>query len=196
MNKRKRNLSLYILIFVFVSVSCLILSTWFTKKCLIWDCPPKRDFTVLDMNIPTGYLPSGLDIKLRRIRPIHGAIEEAQGGAEWENGHAVYIVLKFGTENQAEDWFRFESQQNFFYPNFPVSGETEGVLYHLMPNANNHQVQCGYDLRQVSRCVFYAQYKEFYIFFTGLVGDDQIPEEKFIALMDFVDLRISMLLGK
>jgi hypothetical protein len=196
MKANNSHLTSLVLIFLFVIVSCTFVSTWFTKGCLIFDCPPKRNFTVFDMNIPSGYLPNNLDIKLRPDKGMLNAVEESHGGAEWQNGYAVYIVLKFGAENQAKEWFIFKSQQNFFYPNLPIASEKEDILRHLMLSADQYEIQCGYDISQNFRCVFYARYQEFYIFFNSSIDEVEFTKINFIDLISYVDLQMNKLLSE
>lgn len=196
MKTKNSRVTSLLLIFLLITVTCIFVSTWFTKGCLIFDCPPKRNFTVFDMSIPSGYLPNNLDIKLRPDKGMLNVIEESHGGVEWQNGYAVYIVLKFGTENQAKEWFIFKSQQNFFYPNLPITSEKEDILHHLMLNADQYKIQCGYDITQDSRCVLYARYQEFYIFFNSSLDELEFTEINFIDLISYIDIQMNKLLNE
>jgi hypothetical protein len=184
-------LSAFLLIACLLIVSsCALFAFWLTRGCLFFDCPPKRDFTVFDMNIPKGYLPEDQSIELRPDRGNLTAIEESIGWAKWTNGQAIYMVLKFASEKHAIEWFNLGGRENRFYPDLPSLESHQDILKHPMPNSSNYKTQCGYVLKDF-RCILDVRYEEFYIFFSGSVGENQINDQDFIALMDYIDTRIS-----
>lgn len=175
--------------------TCSVFAYWTLQGCLYFDCPPKRNFTVYDMNIPKGYLPEEQFIKLRYDRnAYYGAMEKSSGSAEWQNGQAIYIALKLGAEKEAINWFAFDSRQNKFLPNLTASEAHKNILKHKMPNASDYQVQCG-SVPGDFRCIFNARYEEFYIFFSASVGKNVMSDEDYIKIMDYIDTRINSLLN-
>jgi len=145
-------------------------------------------------HIPKGYLPNNQFIKLRPDRGILSATEQSSGSATWPNGQATYIALRFGNEKQAEGWFSFRSSQSRFYPDLPNPELYQDILTYSIPNADSYQIQCGYVLQDF-RCISDIRYEEFYIFFSGSIGINEMSNQNFLDLIDYIDTRMGDLLN-
>jgi hypothetical protein len=86
---------------------CAVGYQLFKSECLWWACAPTRGVTVYDLEVPSDLYPSGAEVvPLHPDRGIISAVEEAAGGAYWEDGQAVYILDRFTAIGQAAKWYQ------------------------------------------------------------------------------------------
>src|SRR6266540_646950 len=169
----RRSLVIFgILLVVGILGSCLVANQLLFHRCLWWECAPKRDFTVFDLNLPPDLFPSEADIHdLDFLRGDNVSIESASTTNYWENGVAIYIVRRFATDEQALRHYDFDAQVKFTRR----SNENSNVVNYKSIEANNSSTQCGYVLNDF-RCIYIARYEEFTIFFSGSIGENEMSK--------------------
>lgn len=179
---------------IVIASACLTGYQLFMNKCFWWDCAPKRDFTVFDLNLPSDFFPNASEVPL--LKPDRGnitAIEEAIGVRYWSGGGAVYIVNRFATENQAMQEFMSRSRREFFTSQLENVNVYRDILTYQSDVANTYNIKCGYDIGRTS-CIFIARYQEYYIFFNGYLSESGLSKEKFLGVLGFIDSRMNELL--
>lgn len=193
-NKMLRRLYLWcipllIIPIIFCSATYQIL----IHKCIWWQCAPTRDFTIYDLNLPDHFFPSNA-----QVSPLHPdrqevSVDEAATTNYWENGRAVYSVLRFSTIKKAERWFDFEVNSFEFTKELDDITAYKRVLEYRSKVADEHAVFCGYVSSDI-QCDFGARYQEFYVFFSGSMGSGEMSVDDFLGVMDFVDTKMQELL--
>jgi hypothetical protein len=173
-----------------VFVSGVLAAQLIFHQCLWWQCAPKRDFTVFDLNLPSDLFPANAETHdLHFLRGDNVSIEAASSTNYWPNGVGIFVVRRFATEARASRHYDFDSRLKFTKP----PGKSDLLLTYQSKNASNSTVQCGYVLLDY-RCVYVARYAEFTVFFSGSIGDGAMKGDSFLAIVTYIDDKFSKLL--
>jgi len=163
------------------------------NNCFWWECAPERDFTIYDLNIPDKFFPP-----TATINPLHPdrqdvSVEEAITTNYWENGRAIYSVLRFSTVSKAKKWYHFEMESFSFPEQLENPEKYSEILGYKSIVADDYATICGY-IGSNFHCVYGARYQEFYIFFNGSIGDGGMSVMDFIGVLSFIDAKMQKLL--
>jgi hypothetical protein len=177
---------------LFLFASCILTYQVFAHDCLWWECAPKRNFTVYDLNLPRKYFPLDADIHdLHFLRGDNVSVEVASTTNYWKNGSAIYIVRRFATINKAIKNYEYDSQLSFMEQ--PTSNEYDDIVLYSSKLADDNVVRCGY-VQGDPRCVYVARYEEYTIFFSASMGDEEMTGSNFLGVLEFIDEKITRLL--
>jgi hypothetical protein len=187
---RQSAIILGIIFIVAVFGSCLVAYQLFFHDCLWWECAPRRNFTVLDLNLPGGFFPADAEIHdLHYLREDNVSIEAASTTNYWKNGVAIYIVRRFATESKARQDYDLNVPYKFTGP----SNESSKLTTYESKNADSSSIQCGYLLTDF-RCIYVGRYQEFTVFFSGSIGENEMTQDDFIGAIDYIDHKMMTLL--
>ena len=184
-------LSLVLLFLLAISSSTYQL---IVKKCVWWTCAPVRSFTVYDLSLPNEFFPG--DNGMSPLYPDRGiieAVEEVRSTASWKGGGAIYKVLRFGTEKQATEWYSVEVGLDLFTDSPINLPDFSGLTLYKNSVPDESKVNCGFVLEDF-RCVYWARYHEFFIFFSSSIDNDELRTDDFIQILDYINERVESLL--
>ena len=180
------------LIFILFFVVCaLFICQYFLPVCFFGDCAPKRDFHVLELELPSSIFPDGV-----RISPIHpssegaGEIERGSQSIFWNsgNGSAGYDINRYPTIKKAIKVYELDYSHM-------ADSETKNVwvrpteLTYSSSTADQFFVACG-DWLGINHCGMLARYREYEIFFRAIM-DDQMAYSDFEKIIVYIDEQIS-----
>jgi hypothetical protein len=178
----------------FFLVICVVCYQLFVHKCLWWECAPNRKFNVYDIALPDTFFPTSAKVyPLHEERGIINAVEEGISTVDWKNGLAVYKILRFATEKQASKWYKTEVGLNLFTSNLQELENYPSILSYQSNVAEEFYSDCGYVLKD-ARCIYWARYDEFFIFFSGSIGENEMSDRDFLGAMNYIDAKIGELL--
>jgi hypothetical protein len=154
------------------------------KRCIFWTCAPGRDFTVLDLGIPSGYFPEGSQVgQMGYLSELDVAVENGHMDVFWYQGKgaAHYTVWRFGTEWQARSFIGslMEMDQEFGLT-------TCADVSDIDVKADEHSLTCGWDRFGGYRADLNAKYDE-YVISLNVVIDDRMSLEQFQQIVVFID---------
>jgi hypothetical protein len=177
-----------------ILVFCLITSQLFFYECL-WDCPPKRSFRELDLNLPNSLFPNGAKIyTLHYLRDDTGR-DPAVASSSWDGGNSSYTVLKSATKAKASQRYNLDTRHNFFTRMLDGTEQYSDVIGYTSKVADESSIKCGY-LSDDLRCIFIARYEEFNILFASSMGNKVMTNEDFLNVARYIDARMATLLNK
>lgn len=187
-NTASRNKKLMLLSLPILSLLALaLLYSWLMRGgCLLWACAPPREFSILDLSIPSHLFPE--DAIINALEPdseTFGAREAGNMTVYWSSGRglAVYIVWQFSSSTKAE---RFHRQLRLL--DEPHYHPTPDVTFNSQ-SADDLALGCGYSEFGGYRCVQTACYEEFVISFNSII-DDKMTTEQFEEVINYVDTRM------
>lgn len=186
------------IILITITILCHLAYQFLVKRCVWWECPPNRDFSVFDLNLPDEFFPPGADIHPLQPDRVEDAIEEAVTTNYWEDGLAIYSVLRFPTRQKASEWHHFELKIYKFDRQLENPQLYSTILNYQSDVADEYIAKCGYVISKDLRCVFWARYQEYHIFFSGSMEDGEIvgmTQENYLDLMEYIDNRMDVLLN-
>jgi hypothetical protein len=97
-------------------------------NCFWWECAPRRDFSVLDLNLPNYLFTSTATIeRLRYIRNDLSA-DPAVSAIRWDGGNASYTIVKFSTNPQATVEYNFQISSHIFTTPLEASDNVSDIL--------------------------------------------------------------------
>jgi hypothetical protein len=189
-----KNSRLFLILLLTVSV-CITSYQLLVNRCLWWNCAPERDFTLFDLNLPSEIFPLGSDIRELQPDRDYPSIEEAATTNRWETGDSIYILRRFPSSQQAVQRFNSRTERNIFTQP-ELGGENTQVIKEFQSSiANYFKLECGYFFNDF-RCVYWACYEEYYIYFSASVGETDLEPETFFEAITYIDSRMGELLGK
>lgn len=192
MYKGKARILVLLGVFAAGSLVCYQL---FTYKCWWWECAQSRDFNIYDLALPETFFPPSANVyPLHEERGIINAIDEGLFAADWNGGGATYKILRFATEKQASEWYKTEVSLGLFTGELTETKEYSPILNFKSNVAKEFMTNCGYVLKDI-RCMYWARYQEFFIFFSGSIGETEMSNENFIGVMNYLDARMDELLN-
>mgnify|MGYP000890519234 CR=1 FL=1 len=181
---------LLIIIDLFVII-CQLLS----KNCLWWDCAPKRDFSINELDLPIIFFPE--DSQTRNLHYSYDDVsyeKAAISQTSWNKGESIYIVRFYTSENLAIKSYNYSSKYKFTSELEDLSSYKE-ILDYQSDFADLSVITCGF-VASDCRCVYIARYQEFVILFSGTVGEKGMTQDNFIGVIDFIDNKMETLLSK
>ena len=181
-------------VLLFIIIAFTVPYQLFTKNCVLWNCPPKRDFTIFDLDIPSHFYPKGSEI-IALVPDRSPAIEQALGGARWKGGTALYLPKKFGTNNLASKWFNNQIKLDLLKQNPDLSEEisVKNILNFQSGFADESLTKCGYIQNDFS-CAYFSRYQEYYIYFNASIDEEKMSAENFINVLEYIDSMMMNLL--
>jgi hypothetical protein len=192
---KKRLVKVSIVVFVIFSL-CASCYQLFANNCLWWNCAPERDFTVYDLNLPDEYFPKDAYIQdLHEDRSDFGPREAAVLTNHWSSGVAIYLVQRFATDSQASTRVANQVNIKVIKNVMEHQGQYSMILDYKSEYADEYYVECGYTGTNDFRCRLDARYQEFYIYFSGSLGEGEMSKEDFLGVMTYIDERINTLLS-
>ena len=188
------NKSVVIAIVIFVLLSCCFLilagGQYFVNDCLWWDCAPKRNFRVSDLELPSTLFP---DVAIvNHIRPMSDEFTTIEDGLQsiyWDNGNGLagYDIYRYATIKKAIRGFEFNYKQM-------VDDGTKkpwirpSELTYSSSTANQLQIACGIWIGR--RCGMLARYQEYVVFFDAVM-DDKMTYSDFERIVIYIDEQMS-----
>lgn len=174
------------LLFVGVAL-CSTLYFTFLKPgitdCWLRECPPKRGFHVLNLDIPKEFFPENAIVNALYDNDNDNlAIEAGNKTVYWNegNGLAIYTVERFRTQEDALR--RFGSDEWDFENNF-----SSGARIDFESNLANQVITvCGHKAPFGFRCFFAAYYSEYYVYF-NTYPDEEMSVEDFLKVVEYID---------
>ncbi len=161
--------------------------------CYWWECAPKRSFTVFDVALPARLLPAGSEeLTLYPDRGTVGATEEAHGVS---TGIAICGVMRFATIEKASRYYEARTANNLFTAPLDDRSPFSQVLEYRSKIADQYSTDCGYVIAS-PRCIFSARYQEYYVYFSGLMGDGKMTPTAFVMVPEYLDTRMQELLSQ
>ncbi|MBI3739350.1 MAG: hypothetical protein HY258_09925 [Chloroflexi bacterium] len=137
------------------------------------------------------FLPAGFEsLILHPNRGTIGATEEALGESE---GLAIYIVDRFATIKKASEWYELTTSLAIFTSGLKDPSDVSPVQDFKSETADEYQVTCGYFTSDL-RCVFEARYQEYYVFFSGSLGEGRFSPDGFLDVIFYIDQKFGKLL--
>lgn len=165
-----------------------LLSQAALKGCLWWECVPSRPFRVADLDLPSSLFPS--DAAANSLAPLSDEEETIEDGIKsvyWDEGIAVYTVLRYPTIRQAAKIFSIE--KNFFVDDVSKELWTRPPELNLeSAKANEFYMGCGN--WQDYRCGMTARYEEYVVHFNAVIGPSMTYKD-FEGIVVFIDRQIS-----
>jgi hypothetical protein len=154
------------------------------KRCLFWTCAPDRNFSVLDLGIPSSYFPENSVVgEIDYSSELDGATEHGHQQIFWRkgNGLANYLVWRFGTEWQAQSFIESLNQMDLKY-----GLTTCSELRDVEVRADEYSLTCGWDRFGGYRAELNAKYEE-YVIALNVVIDGEMSLEQFQQVVVFID---------
>jgi hypothetical protein len=186
-----------ILVLVAVAVSCILAFQFIAKRCIGWECPPTRKFTVHELNLPNDFLPREADLNPLHADRVPGTLENAITTNYWNGGLAIYMVLRLPTIQEASEWYEFDLEGYKFSDTLENSKPYSKILAYRSEVADQSAIKCGYVPKNDLRCVFWARYQEYYIFFSGSMGEDgEMTQTNFLNILIYIDEKMRELLDR
>ncbi len=182
-----------VLLVVATLLACVFIYKLVILGCFWWECAPSRSFSVYDLDLPDIYFPVSAEIHPLRPDRIDSSIEEAVTANYWKKGLAIYSVQRFATKAKASSWYAREVGGYAFTSELRNTDQLSAIREYRSTFADEYSVKCGYILEDL-RCIFAARYQEYYIFFSGSIGDDEMTQDNFIGVMKYLDERMQKLL--
>lgn len=154
------------------------------ERCVFWTCAPDRNFSVLDLGIPSSYFPENAVVgEIHYPSELDGAIEHGYQHVFWQrgNGLANYLVWRFGTEWQARSFIESLNQMDQKY-----GLTTCSALRDVEVKADKYSLTCGWDKFGGYRADLNAKYDE-YVISLNVVINDRMSLEQFQQIVVFID---------
>jgi hypothetical protein len=154
------------------------------KRCLFWTCAPDRNFSVLDLGIPSGFFPEGSQVgQMDYPSELDGAVENGHMDVFWQQGKgaAHYTIWRFGTERQAITFFKRVARMEQEFGLTPCSDFTN-----LSLTTSEHLLTCGWHKFGGYRADLNARYDEYVVAFNATI-DDEMSLEQFEQVVVFID---------
>jgi len=170
-----------------ITVICLCCLGFFQlllKRCIFWTCAPNRDFSVLDLGIPSSFFPEGSQVgEMNYPSDWLGAIENGHMDVHWKQGMgaAHYTIWRFGTEGQAVSFLKRMNITDQEFGLTPCSGFKSLSLV-----ANDHMITCGWHKFGGYRADLNARYEE-YVIALNVILDEKMSMEQFQKIVIFID---------
>lgn len=185
MTKRKWNYLVYI------CVGGLLIAGVYQlfRGCWGISCPPTRNFTVLDLGIPTTFFPEKAIINdLHTPSELDVAKESAIMAIYWDNGQglAVYNIWRFRSVHRASSFFDALSSRD----PYPRHGN---LLYESKLSREFH-LGCGVSEFGGYRCELLARYEEFVLSFNATIAE-KMTIEQFEEIVVFIDNQMGQYLN-
>lgn len=162
------------------------------KRCLFWTCVPDRNFSVLNLGIPSIYFPENAVVgEIDYSSELDGATEKGHQQIFWRrgNGLANYLIWRFGTEWQAQSFIESLNQMDQEYGLTTCSD-----LRDVEVKADEYSLTCGRDKFGGYRADLNAKYEE-YVITLNVVIDDEMSLEQFQQLVVFIDNQMQLKLS-
>lgn len=186
---KKKYLILGVIALLLVSAGCICAGQYFLNGCLLWECVPKRNFHVLDWEIPANLFPEGATTD-HITTPSEGTGEIEAGFQTIYVGHgiAIYDIYRFPRIQKAISQFDHDKKDM-------VDNET-GEAW-MVPDritfssatADDLHIACGYWSERY-RCKMIARYQEYIIFFNADIND-KMTFMRFEKILFYLDEQIS-----
>ncbi len=187
---KKKN---FVLILALLSVSICCFSSWqrIERGCFWWKCPPHRNFSVLDWEVPDYLFPEDSIIGNVTL-PSEGRPYIEEGNQDvWigNNGAgAIYIVYRFPTFKKSVSDFKRLNQRMYD----PGSGERwqtpDDINFHSA-TADEQYIACGLFF-DTNRCKAVIRYQEYVIFFNSDITDE-MTFARYEEVLFYLDEQIS-----
>jgi hypothetical protein len=156
------------------------------RGCLFWNCPPRRSFTVFNLDLPASIFPeNSAKSPLHQPSELSGAQDAAISTIFWNNGQgsAAYNVSRFGTEEKASA--RFHRSWNF--APYPLHGN----LTYRSQVADDFAIGCGNSPFGGYACMVVSRYEEFVLSFHAYMDDEAMTIERFQEIVIFIDQQMA-----
>jgi hypothetical protein len=192
---------LYIIIVFSIILSCFVFEQTLTKRCFLWNCPPNRNFTLMDLELNKSILPSYVTLsKLFDSSENEGAIDSVGQNGYWGAGQSriIYNVWQFGNTNQAtifvSEMIKNNGNDNSNLCKLEKDFEVTYQKYTFHSDENT--IVCGYGLTGGSFKAFYqASYEEYVISFMATL-DGRFTIGDFFKVLDYIDNQMIEKLGQ
>ena len=175
-----------------IIISCISFGQIITKRCFLWNCPPSRDFTLMDLELPKSIFPSFVTLsKLFDSSENEGAIDSVGQNGFWgdRQSRIIYNVWQFGNSNQAKNFVRDMINNNGKDNSILCKGDSDfDFIYQLYTfHADESTIVCGYGLTGGSFKAFYqASYEEYAISFMATL-DNGFKISDFFQVLEYID---------
>ena len=186
---KKKYLMLGSIAFLLLFACCVSSNQYMTNRCLWWDCAPKRNFHVLDWEVPANLLPEGVVINhISTPSEGHGEIE---GGGEYilvGYSGAGYLIYRFPTTRKAISDFN-RIKKRMVDPETGESWQTPSNSTFSSPTASDLHMACGHWSNRY-RCETVARYQEYVLFYSSDI-DDVLTFVDYEKILFYIDEQIS-----
>jgi hypothetical protein len=155
--------------------------------CIVFDCPPRRNLVLLDLDIPSTFFPEKEFVgPFHRIHESSGAFEDGIKTIYWHEGDglAIYIVERFRKPQDAEE------RANLHWSNLANDLANPTSFSLSKSTADLVLYTCGAYVHGGYRCVFIAQYDEYCVFFNSFI-DDKMTFLEYRDIVFFIDQQMA-----
>lgn len=179
-----------ILIVIGIFVISVFLCQYFINGCLWWDCAPKRDFRVLDWELPSDLFPKGA--RLSPLAPSSEGAREVERGSQiiyWNNyGRAIYSIKRYPTIDDAIHQFEYHYQEG----DKQITEYGWDVPYDLTyrsATVDDQLIVCIHE--EEKSCNMISRYQEYVIRFYSVIDNDMTYSD-FEKALFYLDNQISI----
>lgn len=147
-----------------------------------------------DLSLPNSLFPN--ETQMSSLMPDRGiieAVEEARSTGIWRGGGAIYRILRFSTEKQASEWYSIEARLDIFTQPLANPPEYSRIMLYKSNIPDQSQISCGFVLDDF-RCVYLAQYQEFFLFFSSSIDNEIMQQDDFLDILNHVNSRVQELI--
>jgi hypothetical protein len=177
-----------LVILLSIVACCTFLGQYILSGCFFWECAPKRNFHVLDWELPPNLFPA--EAMIDRISPPsdgYGLIESGEQTIYIGHNPAVYTIERFPRVKNAIDQYA-RDKKHMRDPKTNMEWKPPNTLTFSSATADEFYIACG-DFFQY-RCEMVARYQEYIVFFGAMINDE-MPYAQFENIVAYIDKQIS-----
>lgn len=172
---------------------CIILTQLFINDCLWWECAPKRNFDVLDLNISSEISPEGTIYLLDDDNPTTRGTGFQIIYSKKLKDKGNYIVERYSKSARASEAYKWGLH---LFQEFETKKpwERPSELSYDVYFADESIMGCGLGFKKDNyRCMFQARYEEFLVILNCRMEKDMTYQD-FQEIIIFIDQRMGSLL--